>query len=180
VNVAAAAGGHPHYTALIVLGGVLFAGYVLYAYLKAHDRLPFTQTLLSTPAFLRDPYARVRDIRHLLAAAPTPGRITYARVDDRHYLQTRDGDSLLVLGGAGSGKTTGVLAPAARAWAGPAVLVSTTPDLMAETAASRPHAFLVAPGVTDFDLPVLGWSPLDAVRDAFSALGPEASGRPGR
>ncbi len=170
-----AASAHPNWGVLIAIGIICFAGYVFYNYLKANDRLPWTQALLLTPTFLRDPFAKARDVRPLLATSPTPGRLTYARVDEHNYLETQEGDSLLVIGGAGSGKTTGVLAPAARAWAGPAVLVSTTPDLMAETVASRPHAFLVAPGLADFDLPVLGWSPLDAVRDALNANGPDAA-----
>lgn len=165
---------HPHYFALVAIALLVFAGYVLYAYLKAHDHLPRQQTRASAPTFLRDPYARAADIRRLLATKPTPGRITYARVDDRRYLQTRDGESLLVIGGAGSGKTNGVLAPAVRAWVGPAVVVATKADIVAETEFSRPHAFLVQPGATDSTLPILGWSPLDAIRDALQAHGPDA------
>jgi type IV secretion system protein VirD4 len=171
--VATASGGHPHYAALIAVGLLAFAGYVLYSYLKAHNRIPWANAVPTAPAFVRDPYARHGDIRHLLTTTPTPGRVTYARFDARHYLETRDGDSLLVIGGPGSGKTTGVLGPAVRAWEGPAMIVSTKPDLMAETAPTRPHSFVVELDATESQLQILGWSPLDAIREVLQTLGPD-------
>jgi type IV secretion system protein VirD4 len=163
---------HPNYLAIVLIGAICFAGYLLFVYLKSHNLLPWTQTLVGSPTFLRDPYARPRDIRHRLASRPTPGRVTYARTDTRHYLETINDHSVLVIGGAGSRKTTSILAPAARVWVGPAVLVSTKPDLMAQTAPNRPHAFLFEPGATESYLPLVGWSPLDAIRDALNSHDP--------
>jgi len=123
------------------------------------------------PRPLNDPYATKRDIRDLLAKEPTEGRISFAYYDN-WLLETLPDHSLIVFGGARSRKTSCIVAPATRVWAGTAIVLSTKPDLYTLTVnARRPGgiAMYYPNGKVPAGVRSIGWNPLDEIAEAAAA-----------
>ncbi len=129
------------------------------------------------PRPLTNPWATTNDVAELVTDSPQPGRILMASWHEpraggflpsrRKYLSTLPEHWLCVTGGARSYKTLKVVAPAVRAWAGPAIVASTKPDLLNLTRKARGTCWAFYPGKTVADMPTVGWNPLDAIRDAL-------------
>jgi type IV secretion system protein VirD4 len=109
-------------------------------------------------------WASGRDLRRLqVRLGGEPGRLTLGKVNGR-LVAAEPGQSVIVLGPPGSGKTTGLVAPALLEWDGPVVVATSSPELVLDTARRRGQLG----GVWAFDpggvcsLPRAAWSPLDA------------------
>jgi type IV secretion system protein VirD4 len=81
-------------------------------------------------------WARRGDLTDLRVRRPIPGRITLGRHQGR-LLAAEERASVLVVGPTQSGKTTGLVVPAMREWAGPVLATSVKTDLLQQTLAGR-------------------------------------------
>ncbi|WP_249012244.1 type IV secretory system conjugative DNA transfer family protein [Conexibacter sp. DBS9H8] len=81
-------------------------------------------------------WARRGDLSTLRVKEPRAGRITLGR-HGRALIAAEERASVLVVGPTQSGKTTGLVIPAMREWAGPVVATSVKTDLLQATLAAR-------------------------------------------
>lgn len=84
-------------------------------------------------------WAKPADVKDLIVAEPTPGRITLGRLDNGALLAAQSRHSLAVIGPTQTGKTTGFAEPAILEWQGPAIITSIKTDLLDHTIGHRAH-----------------------------------------
>ena len=108
-------------------------------------------------------WARRRDLRSLVVAAPEVGRLTLGMACGR-LVAADAGHSLLVVGPTQSAKTTGLAIPALLEWQGPIVAASVKGDLVRDTVAWRrtQGRVWVYDPTASTDLERAHWSPLTA------------------
>jgi len=108
-------------------------------------------------------WATGRDLRALVVAAPSPGRLTLGSAR-RRLLAAERGHSVLVVGPTQSRKTSGFAVPAILEWQGPVVAASVKSDLARHTMAWRQgqgQVWVYDPSAST-GLGSAWWSPLDA------------------
>ena len=107
-------------------------------------------------------WATAKDLKPLMVAKPTPGRITLGTAHGK-LLAAEPGHSLLVMGPTQSGKTSGLAIPAIRDWPGPILATSVKSDLLDDTLAARTpkgEVWVYDPTSTVDTVPTASWSPL--------------------
>ncbi len=81
-------------------------------------------------------WARFMDLRNLVVAAPTAGRLTLGKTGAK-LIAGEPRASVVVFGPTQTGKTTGLVIPAIVEWQGPVLATSVKTDLMDHTIAAR-------------------------------------------
>ena len=117
-------------------------------------------------------WARLADIQHLLVDRPETGRLTLGRMYG-HLVAAERGDSLIVLGPTGSGRTSSFAIPSILEWQGPVVAVSMTQDLILDTIDRRLElgaVHIYDPTASIDKMRRSGWTPLAQTREWAEAL----------
>jgi type IV secretion system protein VirD4 len=116
-------------------------------------------------------WAKPRDLKPLLIRRPQPGRLTLGTVG-RRLVATEQQHSVVVIGPAGTGKTTGFAIPALLEWDGPVVATSVKGDLLEHTIDRRRRLgeMWVYDPTGSTGQPTAGWTPLTSSADWQGAL----------
>ena len=133
-------------------------------------------------------WARIADVRRLVVAAPTVGRLMLGRVG-RRLVASEERQSVIVVAPTQSLKTTGFAVPALLEWEGPALATSIKTDLVRDSIAHRSEMgeVRVFDPTAVTDLPRSSWTPLaqcdtweGARRCAFRLIQASQLGRSGQ